>query len=63
LVNNEFANMQQLTGRYLALHQSLSYVPPDSLDNDPLNENILSCARSLASLAAGSQFQDVAVCH
>jgi hypothetical protein len=36
---------------------------PESLDNDPLNQQILDCARGLASLAAGGQFQDVSACH
>jgi hypothetical protein len=41
----------------------MTHTSADSVENDPLGEQILSCARSLASLPAGGQFQDVAVCH
>jgi hypothetical protein len=63
LVSTEFANMQQLTNRFIALHQSLTYVSPDALDNDPLDQKIIGCARSLEGLNAGSDFQDIPTCH
>jgi len=63
LIANEFANMQNLSNKYLALHKSMTYVSSDSMGNDPLDQQIVNCARSLASLAGGGQFQDVATCH
>jgi len=63
LISNEFANMQKLSDKYLALHKSMAYVSSDSLENDPLDQQVVSCARSLASVAADGQFQDVASCH
>ncbi len=63
LIRNEFDNMQKLSDKYLAMHKSMTYVAPDLLENDPLDQQILSCARSLASLAVGGQLQDVAACH
>jgi hypothetical protein len=47
LLKNEFNNMQKLSSQYLAKRKSLTYIPPDSLDNEPLNQ----------------QIQDVAPCH
>jgi hypothetical protein len=63
LISNEFANMQKLSDRYLAMHKSMAYVSSDSLENDPLDQQIVSCARSLASVAADGQFLDIATCH
>jgi hypothetical protein len=63
LLRNEFNNMQAFSDKYLELHKTLTYTSPDSLDNDPLNQQVLNCARGLASMAAGGQFQDVPECH
>jgi hypothetical protein len=63
LLNNEFTNMQKFSDKYLAMHKSQTYISPDSLDNDPLDQQILDCARGLAALAVGGQFQDVSTCH
>lgn len=63
LLTNEFGNMQKFSDKYLAMHKSQTYVSPDSLDNDPLNQQILECARDLAALIVGGQFQDVPTCH
>ena len=63
LLNNEFKNMQKLSAQYVAARKSLTYISTDSLDNDPLNQQIQNCAQGLASLTASGQFQDVATCH
>jgi hypothetical protein len=63
LLNNEFSNMQRLSDKYLAMHTSQTYISPDSLDDDPLDQQILDCARGLAALVVGGQFQDVSTCH
>lgn len=62
-LRNESGNMQRLSAQYLAMRKSLTYIAPDSLDNDPLNQQIQDCARGLASLTESGQFQDVATCH
>ena len=62
-IKNEFNNMQKLSAQYLATRKSLTYIAPDSLDNDPLNQQIQDCAQGLASLTASGQSQDVATCH
>jgi len=63
LLSNESSKMQTLSDKYLALRRSLTYIAPDSLDKDPLDQQILSCARGLSSMAGGGQFEDVAACH
>jgi len=63
LISNLYGNMQRLSDKYLAMRKSMTAVSPDLLENDPLGQQILNCARSLASLVAGGQFQDVATCH
>jgi hypothetical protein len=62
-LRNEFNNMQKLSAQYLAMRKSLTYIAPDSLDNDPLNQQIQNCAQGLAPLIAGGPIQDVAACH
>jgi hypothetical protein len=63
LLANELAKMQKWSDSYVAKGRDLAYIPADALDNDPLNQQILSCARGLAALAAAGQFQDVPSCH
>jgi hypothetical protein len=63
LLHNEYTNMQQMSDQFLAMHSKSSYSAPDSFDNNPLDQNILSCAHGLASMAATKQFQDEATCH
>lgn len=56
--------IQQLSERFLSLRSNLTYVSPDSLDNDPLDKKILACAQGVAGQAIpGGQFQDVSACH
>jgi hypothetical protein len=63
LVSSEFRKMQTLSDKYLALRKNLAYIAPDSLDKDPLDQQILSCAQGLSSFAASGQFEDVRACH
>jgi hypothetical protein len=56
--------MRQLSDRLLAMRKSMTFMPTDLLDNDPLDHQILACAQGLAAIAVpGGQFQDVAACH
>jgi hypothetical protein len=63
LFSNEYDNMKKLSDRFVAAHTAQNYLPTDSLKSDPLNEQILSCARSLAAMAASGQFVDDGSCH
>jgi len=63
LLSNVFDKMKKLSNKILAARQNMSYVSGDALRDDPLNQQILSCARSLASMAASGQFQDDVSCH
>ena len=63
LFRNEFEKMRGLSDKYLAMRKSLTYISPDSLDNDPLNQQIQACARGLAALTSSDQLPDVAACH
>jgi hypothetical protein len=56
--------VQQLSDRFVSLRSNLTYVSPDSLQNDPLDQKILACAQGMAAQAApGGTFQDVNSCH
>ncbi len=63
LFSNEYDNMKKLSDRFVAAHTAQNYLPTDTLKNDPLNEQILNCARSLAAMAASGQFVDDGSCH
>ncbi len=63
LVSNEFENMRKLSDKILAKAQSLSYIDPDEVKNDPLDQQIITCARSLAAMATSGQFTDDGSCH
>jgi len=54
--------MKALSVKILA-ERKMHSVSPENLKADPLNQNILTCARSLASMAVGGQFLDDASCH
>jgi hypothetical protein len=63
LLTNVLDNMQKLSNKILAARQNMNYFSADALRDDPLNQQILNCARSLASMAASGQFQDDGSCH
>jgi hypothetical protein len=63
LLQTEFNNMKTLSDKYLALHNSASYTPPDSFDNDPLDQRVLSCSRAMAAMAASGQFEENSPCY
>jgi small-conductance mechanosensitive channel len=63
LLSDELDNMQQLSNKVLDARQNMNYMSGDALRDDPLNQQILTCARSLAAMAASGQFQDDGSCH
>jgi hypothetical protein len=63
LITNEFNNMKKLSDRFLDANRSRTYVSPNSLDNDSLDQKILNCAHSLAAMASNNQFADDGSCH
>jgi hypothetical protein len=63
LLSSEFDNMQKLSNKILSARKNMNYISPDALKDDPLDQKILTCARSLASMAASGQFQDDGSCH
>ena len=63
LLSNEFENMKKLSNNYVAARQSLDYIAPNALANDPLNQKIIDCGHSLAAMAANGQFVDDGLCQ
>jgi len=62
LLSNEFESMQKLSNKILSARKNMNYIPRDTLKDDPLDQKILNCARSLASMAANGQFLDDGSC-
>ncbi len=63
LLQEEFNNMQSLSDRFLQMKASVSYIRPDSLDNDPQDKQVVACASGITSMANSGQFADVPTCH
>ena len=63
LLQGEFSKMQALSDRFLQLHDTASYIRPDSLDNDTQDQQIKACASGLAGMIESAQFSDVVACH
>jgi hypothetical protein len=63
LLANEFNTMNALTDKYLKIAVSRDYLAPNSLDSDPLNQKLLTCWHSLASIASSNQFEDDGACQ
>jgi hypothetical protein len=62
-LTNEFNNMAKLSDKYLQMAKSVTYITPNSLDTDPLDQKIRTCAHSLASMATADQFVDDGSCQ
>ena len=63
LLSKEFDHMQELGKKILAARKKLNYITPDSVKKDPLDQKILTCARSLAAMATSGLFQDDGSCN
>jgi hypothetical protein len=63
LLNNEFQNMSKLSDRYVDRRANMTYISPDSLQNDGLNQRFIACGRSLSAMAGSGQFNDDGSCH
>jgi len=63
LLSKEFDNMNALSQKLLDARKIMHFVSADDFRDDPLNQNIMACARSLASMAVSGQFVDDPACH
>ena len=63
LLGSEFKNINKLSERFLEANRSRTYVPTDALKGDPLDQKILNCGHSLATMAANGQFVDDGSCE
>jgi hypothetical protein len=63
LLNNVYLNMGKLSDKYVNMRANLTYIAPDALRNDELNQRIMACGRFLGAMAASGQFSDDGSCH
>jgi hypothetical protein len=63
LLNNEFQNMTKLADKYVKMRADMTYISPDALQNDGLNQRLIACGRSLRSMAASGKFVDDGSCN
>jgi hypothetical protein len=63
LLANEFQSMAKLAENYIAARANMTYISPDALGNDDLNQRIVACGHSLGSMAASGQFVDDGSCN
>jgi hypothetical protein len=62
-LTNEFNNMRKLSDKYLQMSVSRTYIVPNSLETDPLDRKIRTCAHFLASMATANQVVDDGSCQ
>jgi hypothetical protein len=62
LLSNAFHNMTNLADKYVKMRADMTYISPDALQNDGLNQRLIACGRSLRSMAASGQFVDDGSC-
>ncbi len=63
LLSNIFQNMVKLTDKYVSARANLTYVSPDALQNDSLNQRLVTCGHLLGTMAASGQFTDDVSCN
>jgi len=63
LLDNELNQMQKLSDTILSARKNMNYISPDALKGNPLDQQILNCARALGSMAASGHFQDDGSCN
>jgi hypothetical protein len=63
LLNNEFQNMGKLSDKYLSMRAGMTYISPDALKSDALDQQIIACGHALGAMAASGQFSDDGTCH
>jgi hypothetical protein len=63
LMTNGFEKMAQLNDKYVRDRADMNYVAPDALKNDPLDQSLIACGKSLGAMAASGQFTDDGSCH
>jgi hypothetical protein len=63
MLQNTFNDMRQMSDQFLQMKQNMSYISPNSFDNNPLDQKILTCSRALAAMAASGQVQDDISCR
>ncbi|HTZ48594.1 MAG TPA: hypothetical protein VMH20_13440 [Verrucomicrobiae bacterium] len=59
----EYNNMKALSDKYVNMNKALQYIDPTSLQTDPLNQQLLACGHSLASMATSDQFVNDGSCQ
>lgn len=62
LVSNAFQRMKQLSDKYVTKRIKMEFVGPDSLTNDPMDQSLIACGKSLGAMAASGQFVDDGTC-
>lgn len=63
LLADEYQKMKELSNKYVAKRTNLTYIAPEALRSDALEQSIVACGKSLGAMAASGQFVDDATCH
>jgi len=62
LLSNEFQNMVNLSNKYVDMRANLTYISPDALDRDSVNQGVVMCGNMLRAMAANGLFLDDGSC-
>ena len=63
LLTSELRFAKTFSDKYVELRKKGIGTFADALNNDPLSQQILTCAQGMAAMAASGRYQDVGSCH
>jgi hypothetical protein len=63
LIADAYVKMKALSDKYLEQRQNMNYVSQDALQNDPLDQSLIACGKTLVAMAASRQYSDNATCQ
>jgi len=62
LIASAYQKMKQLSDKYVTQRAKATYIAPDALKNDALDQSLIACGKSLGAMAASGQFVDDGTC-
>jgi hypothetical protein len=62
LIASQYQRMKQLSEKYAADRARATYIAPDALKSDSLDQSIIACGKSLGVMVASGQFVDDGTC-
>ena len=63
LIESAYQKMKQLSDKYIGMRANMTYIAPDALSSDPLNQSLVACGKAVGGMASTGQFAEEATCQ